>query len=189
MQREKEAVVAAMQPWLKTAPWILRITERKHRTGPVLVICERRSTETGSELHEAGTIYERALRAARPVLRLLLAGVRDDLGRTFGLGTLLADGMTYRGQIPLNQETGAKIALLAKLHPNVHREDRIELMAWRIKRFTREETLYWLTKVSIPSLYGKTDIEWAKSGLRTMLAGHQTTPRELIAEALERLRK
>lgn len=184
----QEDIIAAMQPLLKNAPWILRITERKHRTGPVLVICERRSTETGSELHEAGTIYERALRAARPVLRLLLAGVRDDLGRPLGLDALLAGEIAYRGTLPLDTDAGAKLALFAKLHPQVRREDRIELMAWRIERFTREETLYWLTKVSIPSLYGKTGIEWAKSGLRTMLAGHQSD-KASVAKYLERIRK
>lgn len=190
MQREKEAVVAAMQPWLKTAPWILRITERKPHTGAVLVINERYTTERDTRaLREYGSLYDCALRLSLPVLRLLLAGVHDDAGRTLGLETLLADDLAYRGQIPLDQETGAKIALLAKLHPNVHRDDRIELMAWRIERFSREEALYWLTKVSVPSLCGRAGMEWAKSGLRTMLAGHQTTPRELIAEVLERLRK
>lgn len=190
MQREKEAVVAAMQPWLKTAPWILRITERKPHTGAVLVINERYTTERDTRaLREYGSLYDRALRLSLPVLRLLLAHVRDEAGRELGLDALLADGMTYRGQIPLDQETGAKIALLAKLHPNVRREDRIELMAWRIERFSREETLYWLTKVSVPSLCGRAGMEWAKSGLRTMLAGHQTTRREVVMEALERLRK
>ena len=36
-----------MQPMLKTAPWILRITERKECTGAVLEVCERRPTESG----------------------------------------------------------------------------------------------------------------------------------------------
>ena len=60
-------------------------------------------------------------------------------------------------------------------------------MAWRIERFSREETLYWLGKVSIPS-YGRRGIEWAKSGLRLMLAGQQKDE-AAVEELLQKLRK
>ena len=46
-----------MHPLLKTAPWILRVTERKDFTGPVLEICERRPTEKGTQrLYDYGRI-------------------------------------------------------------------------------------------------------------------------------------
>lgn len=53
-----------MQPMLKTAPWILRITERKECTGAVLEVCERRPTESGkTKLFEYGRIFNGHLRA------------------------------------------------------------------------------------------------------------------------------
>ena len=61
-------------------------------------------------------------------------------------------------------------------------------MVWRIERFSREETTYWLSKVSVESFYGKCGIEWAKSGLRLMLAGQQKDGAEVEA-LLEKLRK
>ena len=69
----------------------------------------------------------------------------------------------------------------------VRDRNRAELMAWRISRFSREETLYWFAKTS-SSAYGKSSIEWAKSGLRVMLAGQQTNPKE-VERLLTQLRK
>ena len=51
----------------------------------------------------------------------------------------------------------------------------------------REETFYWLTKVSVPT-YGRRGIEWAKSGLRLMLAGRQDD-KKVIGEILDQIRK
>ena len=62
-----------------------------------------------------------------------------------------------------------------------------ELMAWRIERFSREETLYWLTKTTMQT-YGARSVEWAKSGLRLMLAGQQKDEDE-VDRLLEQLRK
>ena len=84
--------------------------------------------------------------------------------------------------------TGAKLALLFKLHGQIRSDERLELMAWRIERFGREETMYWLGKVSVESFYGKRGIEWAKSGLRLMLAGQQKDGAE-VTRMLEALRK
>ena len=33
---KQQRVVDAMQPMLKTAPWVLRVTEQKEYTGPIL---------------------------------------------------------------------------------------------------------------------------------------------------------
>ena len=84
-------------------------------------------------------------------------------------------------------EIGAKLALLFRLHPRVNSQKRIELMAWRIERFSREETLYWLTKTTMQT-YGARSVEWAKSGLRLMLAGQQKDEDE-VDRLLEQLRK
>lgn len=178
-----------MQPLLKTAPWILRITEQKKYTGPVLEVCERRATEAGkTKLWEYGRIFNGNLRACRVPIRYMLSQVTDRAGRPLGLQELIDSKTVYRGQLPLDEVTGAKLALLFKLHGQVRSAERLELMAWRIERFGREETMYWLSKVSVKSFYGKRGIEWAKSGLRLMLAGQQKDSAE-VTRLLETLRK
>ena len=166
----------------------MRITERKAYTGPVLVICGRYTTENQTEkLREYGCIYNGALRHCRRAIQTMLSEVTDEAGRSLGLDKLIGEEIACRGNLPLNDTIGAKLALLAKLHPQVRRADRLELMAWRIERFTREETLYWLTKVSVPT-YGRRGIEWAKSGLRLMLAGRQDD-KKVIEGILDKIRK
>lgn len=188
LSKRQQEVVAVMQPYLKTAPWIMRITTRKEFTGPVLEICERYRTERDTErLREYGRLYNGSLRTCKRAICLMLSQVLDNAGRPFGIQELLNGAIDYRGQVPLNETVGAKLALLSKLHPQVRKDSRIELMAWRIERFSREETLYWLTKVSVPT-YGRRSIEWAKSGLRLMLAGRQNDEEE-IQKLLEKLRR
>ena len=186
---KQQRIKNEMQPLLKIAPWILRVTERKDFTGPVLEICERRTTEKGTQrLYDYGRIYNGALRTCKAAIRCIRREVQDGAGRPLGLQEFLDERIDYRGQRPLDEIAGAKLALLFKLQPQVRSQQRIELMAWRIERFGREETMYWLSKVSIESLYGKRGIEWAKSGLRLMLAGQQKDGAEVQA-LLEKLRK
>ncbi len=188
LTKKQEEIIYNMQSSLKEAPWILRVTERKDFTGPMLEICERQYTDSGkTRLKEYGRIYNGTLRTCRPAIRYMLSQELDSMGRSAGLHELIDEKTEYRGQIPLRDEIGAKLALLFKLHPQVRSQERIELMAWRIERFTREEALYWVGKVSIP-VYGKRGIEWAKSGLRLMLAGQQKDE-EAVRELLEKLRK
>lgn len=188
MTKKQNNVVDQMQPLFEKATWILRVTERKEFTGPVLEICERQSTDSGTtRLKEYGRIYNGTLRTCRNAICYMLSQELDDTGRSVGLQELIDEKTEYRGQIPLRDEIGAKLALLFKLHPQVRSQERIELMAWRIERFTREEALYWVSKVSIP-VYGKRGIEWAKSGLRLMLAGQQKDE-TAVRELLEQLRK
>ncbi len=185
---KQQRVVDAMQPMLKTAPWVLRVTERKDYTGAILEVCERYDTGNNTtRLREHGRIYNGTLRTCKDAIRYMMGQVQDELGRPLGIQELIDDRLEYRGQIPLDETTGAKLALLFKLHPVVRSQNRIELMAWRIERFSREETLYWLGKVSIPS-YGRRGIEWAKSGLRLMLAGQQKDE-AAVEELLQKLRK
>ena len=186
-KRQKEiASEAALR--VKSATWIMRITVRQDYTGPALVLCERYTTEKKTEkLREYGCIYNGALRSCRRAIQIMLSEVTDEAGRSLRLDELIHGEINYRGNLPLSETVGAKLALLSKLHPQVRRPDRQELMAWRIERFTREETLYWLTKVSVPT-YGRRGIEWAKSGLRLMLAGRQADEKT-IEKILEKLRR
>lgn len=188
LTKKQSEVIRSMEPFMKGAPWILRVSEQKKYTGPLLEICERQSQENGTtKLKEYGRIYNGTLRTCRNAIRYMLSQELDALGRPIGLQELIDEKTEYRGHIPLRDEIGAKLALLFKLHPRVRSQERIELMAWRIERFTREEALYWVSKVSIP-VYGQRGIEWAKSGLRLMLAG-QEKDEEAVRELLEKLRK
>ena len=45
---KQQRVINAMQPMLKTAPWVLRVTERKDYTGAILEVCER--YDTGNDI-------------------------------------------------------------------------------------------------------------------------------------------
>lgn len=186
-KKQKEAV-DGMQAALKTAPWILRVTERKGITGPVLEVCERQATEAGgTRLQAHGRIYHGALRTCTRAIQLMLSQELDEMGRPAGVQTLIDDKMDYRGQIPMHDEAGAKLALLSILQAGVKSMDRVELMSWRIDRMTREEALYWLAKVTLP-IYGPRSIEWAKSGLRVMLGGMQGDD-DAVAELLGKLQK
>ena len=148
---KQQRVINAMQPMLKTAPWVLRVTERKDYTGAILEVCERYDTGNNTtRLREHGRIYNGTLRTCKDAIRYMMSQVQDELGRPLGIQELIDDRLEYRGQIPLDETTGAKLALLFKLHPVVRSQNRIELMAWRIERFSREETLYWLGKVPNP---------------------------------------
>lgn len=186
-KRQRE-VARNMKDMVSTAPWVLRITESKKVSGPVLVISERYSEESGkTKLREYGRIYNGDLKACRNAIHYMMSQVCDDLGRPLGVQELIDDKTAFRGNIPLDRTAGAKIALLFKLHPQVRNESRVELMAWRIERFTFEESMYWLGKVSIPT-YGKRSMGWARSGLQLMLAGQSKDQKE-IDELLDKLRK
>lgn len=188
LTKKQRAVAESMKRMVSTAPWVLRVTESKKVTGPVLVISERYKEEDGkTKLREYGRIYNGDLKACRNAIHYMLTQVLDDVGRPLGIQDLIDDRLAFRGNIPLDRTIGTKIALLFKLHPQIRNESRVELLAWRIERFTFEESMYWLGKVSIPT-YGRRSIEWAKSGLRLMLAGQSKDQKE-IDELLEKLRK
>src|SRR5262249_19815992 len=61
--------------------------------------------------------------------------------------------------------------------------DRVELMARRLARFTREEAVYWLSRTTS---FGSDANRWAIAGLRIMLGGHAKEP--AVERMLERLR-
>lgn len=185
---KQQRIAENIQRDAKSSPWVLRVTERKDFTGPVLEVCERVDTEKGTQrLHEYGRIYNGTLRTCKQAIKYMMSQVLDSEGRPSGIQELIDDKIAFRGNIPLDETTGAKLALLFRLHPSIQSQERIELMAWRIEKFTREETLYWLGKTTIPT-YGKKSLSWAKSGLRIMLAG-DTKDIEDIRALLEQLRK
>ena len=186
-KRQRE-VARSIEHSVRTAPWVLRVTESSKVAGPVLVISERYTGENGKPtLREYGRIYNGDLKACRNAIHYMMSQVCDDLGRPLGIQELIDDKTAFRGNIPLDRTVGTKIALLFKLHPQIRNESRVELLAWRIERFTFEESMYWLGKVSIPT-YGKRGMEWAKSGLRLMLAGQSKDQKE-IDDLLDKLRK
>ena len=62
--------------------------------------------------------------------------------------------------------------------------DRVELIAWRVERFSREEAVYWLTRAT---QYGQAINRWAQVGMRIMLGGQPGD--RAVLDLLEKLRR
>ncbi len=177
---------------LQRAPWVLRITEFKDKPAPVLVVKERvtieeKNGESGAKrvLKDRGLLYGQSLRRCLPVIRAIVSGVCDDAGIPLELQRFFPNGrITFRGNLPLDEEAGVKLALIFKLQERVKEMDRVELIAWRVERFSREEASYWLTRLT---QYGTAANRWAQAGMRLMLGG-QPGDKE-ISKMLERLRR
>lgn len=184
-----------MLPLLKQARWILRITEHKDKPAPVLVVKERFSSyaEPGNGigrparavLRERGLLYGQPLRRCLPVIREILSRVVDEAGVPLELHRFVPNGrIAFRGNLPLDEEAGAKLALIFKLQERLSDMDRVELIAWRVERFSREEAVYWLTRTT---QYGEAINRWAQVGMRIMLGGQ---PRDRsVLDLLEKLRR
>jgi hypothetical protein len=182
-------------PLSEKAAWILRITEYKDKPVPVLVVKERTSskkddemdekTESRAYLRDRGLLYGQPLRRCLPVLRAVLSRVCDPMGVPLELQRFLKnDRILYRGNLPLDEEAGAKLSLIFKLQERVKEIDRVELIAWRVERFSREEAVYWLSRAT---QYGEAANRWAQAGMRTILGGQPGDP--AIAEMLDKMRK
>jgi hypothetical protein len=182
-------------PQLRHAPWVLRVTEHKDKPAPVFVVKERTQVwqaEDGpgearahSVLKERGLLYGPALRRCHPVLRRIVSQVRDGSGIPLELHRFLAERrIRFRGNLPLDTEAGEKLALLFKLQERITDMDRVELMAWRIERFTAEEAAYWLTRIT---QFGDAANRWAQAGLRLMLGGQPGDP--AVVDMLQQLRQ
>jgi hypothetical protein len=78
-----------------------------------------------------------------------------------------------RGNLPIDEEAGAKLALIFRLEDRLRDLDRVELIAHRVTQFTREEAAYWLSRTTS---FGPSANRWALSGLRIMLGGHPGDP-------------
>jgi hypothetical protein len=186
------------QRWRK-APFVLRITEWRDVPKPVLVVKERRSADrrpgqddlfglqtvrrTGALL-ERGHISGRTQRRVLPILRKMVESVSDEVGSSLELPRFLSrEGLALRVNLPLNEEAGAKLSLLFKLQERMTDLDRVELMARRISRFTREEAVYWHSRTTS---FGDAASRWAISGMRILLGGNSKDS-DGVAEMLQRL--
>lgn len=188
-----------LEPRWRKAPFVLRITEWKDSPTPVLVLKERRSHSeeavdatalSGANAGPKGKLAERGhvsgdnLRRCLPVLRNIVAGVQDESGVPLEIQRYLTqDGLRLRVNLPLDEESGAKLALIFRLQERLADQDRVELMARRIERFTREEAAYWLSRMTSFSPDAR---RWAVAGMRLMLGGQAKDSG--VERMLERLR-
>ena len=159
-------------PLLPRMPWMLRVTDHKKRPSPVLVIKYHKPIDEDSNqtrLVERGILYGDALRRCLPGIRQIISRVHDEDDRHLDLHQfLLGKTIRFRGNLPLDQAAGAKLALLFRLQERIKDLDRVELMARRIDNFTEEETTYWLSRILH---FGKASNRWAVAGMRIMLGG------------------
>ena len=75
------------------------------------------------------------------------------------------------------------MALIFKLQERMSDLDRVELIARRVERFTREEAHYWLTR---STQFSPEANRWAQAGMRIMLGGQRGD--KAVTEMLEKLR-
>ena len=182
-------------PLVPSSPWVLRVTEHQDKPGPVLIIKERYSakedvefsnvTPKGLQLRDRGVLYGQALRRCLPVIRILVSSVCDEAGIPVDLHRYIGNGhIGFRGNLPMNKEIGSKLSLIFKLSERISDMDRVELIAWRVERFSAEEAIYWLTR---GTQFGEAPSRWALAGMRIMLGGQSGD--KGIQRMLEKLRK
>jgi hypothetical protein len=161
-----------ISPHLARMPWLLRITDNKKRPSPVLVIKYHKPIDEDSNqtrLVERGLLHGDSLRRCLPGIRKILSRVHDENDRHLDLHQfLLGKTIKFRGNLPLDQTAGAKLALLFRLQERVKDLDRVELIARRIDNFTEEEATYWLSRILH---FGRASNRWAIAGMRIMLGG------------------
>jgi hypothetical protein len=188
-----------LAPLWRRAPYVLRVTEWKDLPVPVLVIKERQGGGPGehssqlslplngqqrSRLVERGHLAGEPLRRCLPIVRQIIGRVCDDAGVPAGVERYLSqEGLRLRLSLPLDEEAGAKLALIFRLQERVADRDRVELIARRVARFTREEAAYWLSRTTS---FSPDANRWALSGLRIMLGGQANDP--AVPRMLARLR-
>jgi hypothetical protein len=184
-------------PLMPEAPWVLRVTDLSDKPSPVFVIKQRRTvplkpSRNGQSkkpkrkaqnqgslfgdapaekviLQERGLIYGNSQRRCLPVLREIVSRVQDSHQVGLELQRLLPlDRIQFRGNLPLDDESGCKLTLIFKLQERVKELDRVELIARRVERFTREEAAYWFSRISN---FGDDANRWAVSGMKIVLGG------------------
>jgi hypothetical protein len=199
-------------PRVDQAPWVLRLTDLKDKPLPVFVVKQRQTVRVGPSsngrgkkkkrrddqgslfgadkpvektvLHERGLFYGEAQRRCLPVLRQILTRVQDEDQAPLELERFLPqERIEFRGNLPLDEEAGSKLALIFKLHERVKELDRVELIARRVERFTREEAGYWFSRISN---FGNDANRWAISGMKIMLGGQAKD--RAVGRVLEQLR-
>lgn len=159
---------------VKSAPFVLRITEWKDQPPPILVVKERVSRDEaeqkrGENWTERGFVKGETLRRLLPLLKKACSSVVDASGVPTQVDRYLTqEGLRQRVTLPLDDEAGAKLALIFRLQERLPDADRVELLARRVLLFSREEALYWLSRVTD---FGPDANRWAISGLRLFLGG------------------
>ena len=143
-------------------------SERKDSPPPVLVVQERQEKkEKAQNIIERGYISGSNMRCILFILKQILGRVCDEAGVPLELEQYLSkEGFKMRIKLPLDEESGTKLALICKLQERIEDPDRVELMARRIHRFTREEASYWYSRATT---FGSIANRWAVSGMRMML--------------------
>jgi hypothetical protein len=189
-----------LDPRWRKAQFVLRITEWQDFPVPVLTIKERQETgeddntttkaapasvtDRQGSLVERGHLAGESQRRCLPTLRNIVSSVCDETSVPLELQRYLTiEGLRLRLNLPLDEEAGAKIALICKLQERVNDMDRVELIARRVERFTREEAAYWLSRMTSFSPDAK---RWAVAGMRIMLGGHAKDPG--VERVLDRLK-
>ena len=179
-----------LHPFAEHAPWVLRITEHKNKPSPVFIVKRRFSPNGDGKssgrpyLKEQGLLYGLPLRRCLPVVRAITGRVCNDAGIPLELHRFFNNGrVLFRGNLPLDDEAGAKLSLIFKLQERMKDMDRVELIARRVERFSREEAAYWLTRAT---QYGAGANRWALAGMRIMLGGQPED--KAVLRMLEKLR-
>jgi hypothetical protein len=183
-----------VKPSLPQAQWLLRITEHADKPPPVFILKERvlpngnYVDQVGNveqaRLEERGLIYGQPQRRCLPVLREIVRQVKNESGVPLELDRILTGKrISFRGNLPLNEEVGYKLGLIFKLRERVQEMDRVELIARRVDRFTREEAAYWYSRITN---FGEPANRWARAGMRLMLGGQPGDP--AVEKMLEELR-
>lgn len=160
------------------APWVLKITEQRNLPPPVFIVKKRFYLNARSTLRGNASLYGPQLQRCLPVIRGIASLVCDRKGNLLELHRFFDSGLiTFRGNLPLDSNAGSKLALIFGLQKGVEELDRVELIARRVKRFTRDEAAYWYSRIST---VGEPAKHWAAVGMQIMLAGPPgvTSPRQ-----------
>ncbi len=173
-----------VKPELSGAPWVLRITEHKDKPVPVFIVKQRIMPDQRTDaqdliaprsvLIERGLIYGPQQRRCMPVVKSILSRVDDHKGISLELHQYLnGPPISFRDNLHLDEDAGYKLALIFKLQERIKELDRVELMARRIERFTREEAGYWHSRITT---FGDVANRWATAGMKLMLGGQPGDP-------------
>jgi len=177
---------------LSAAPFALRITRHNDVPPPVLVIKERRARD-GDEgdartghLQDRGRLHGDSLRRLLPVVRAIASRARNQHDVPLEVDAFLSEeGMKTQRTLVLDEEAGAKLGIIFKLQERLMDLDRGELLSRRVATFSREEAVYWFSRITH---YGPVANRWAVSGLRVMLCGQGKGPDTEVESMLTKLR-
>lgn len=187
--------IRQVKPEISIVPWVLRVTEHKGKPLPLFIIKERIMPDqrTNSKdliaprsiLKERGLLYGQPQLRCLPVIRTILARVCNHAGIPLELNQFISSKrITFRDNLPLDNEAGCKLALIFKLQERIKDLDRVELIARRVDRFSREEAGYWYSRIST---FGEAANRWAMAGMKVMLGGQPKDPN--IETMLDNLRQ